>query len=293
MGSKGRITAAGAVVLRGEGDRREVLVVRRSTHKDWSLPKGKPKTDEDLPATAVREVHEETGVRIHLGLPVGQTRYDVGKQRKVVSWWMGIVEHERRRQPNKEVEKAVWMPLDKALEKLSYPNEAEILTRALELESAGTLLVVRHGKAMLRKHWTGSDARRPLSRRGRKQARQIRGLLAAYGTSELLSSTSTRCMQTLIPFALERNLPVVGISLLSEEEAEGHGSEVQQLMAATRRRIAAEGTTVAVCGHRPVLPDMRQGLEVPDKAMLVGEVLVVHLDPEGHPLTVENHKCIA
>lgn len=293
MGSKGRITAAGAVVLRGTDEAREVLVVRRSKYKDWSLPKGKPETDEDLPATAVREVHEETGVRIRLGMPLGKTNYTVGKRRKQVSWWLGIVEHERRRRPDKEVEKAVWMPVDKALKKLSYADEAAILKTALDISSAGTLLIVRHGKAMLRKHWTGSDARRPLSGRGRRQALRIRALLAAFGTREVVSSTSTRCMQTLIPFAREHDLPVVGIALLSEEEAEGNGPQVQQLMTAMRRRTAAEGNVVAVCGHRPVLPDMREGAGVVDKPMLVAEVLVIHLDEEGEPVAIETHKCAA
>jgi 8-oxo-dGTP pyrophosphatase MutT (NUDIX family) len=35
------ILAAGAVVWRPVGDRLEVLVIHRSRHDDWSLPKGK------------------------------------------------------------------------------------------------------------------------------------------------------------------------------------------------------------------------------------------------------------
>ena len=78
------LTAAGAVVLRQNKDVTEVLVIRRPAYKDWSLPKGKQKTDEDLPATAVREVFEETGVTIVLGPPAGSTRYKVDKRTKVV-----------------------------------------------------------------------------------------------------------------------------------------------------------------------------------------------------------------
>jgi len=293
MGSKGRITAAGAVVLRGDAERREVLVVRRSKYNDWSLPKGKPKADEDLPATAVREVHEETGVRIHLGLPVGTTRHRVDKRDKVVRWWVGIVDAERRRRPDKEIEKAVWMPVPKALAKLSYANEREMLEQALELASTGTVLLVRHGKAMLRKHWSGPDWHRPLSGRGRRQAKRLRPLLAAYGTSELVSSSSTRCMQTLAPFAEAQGLAVCGVGLLSEEEGEGHGEQVERYLEDLRSRCASQGQVVAVCGHRPVIPDMRAGLGVVDAPMLTAEVLVVHLGPDGEPIAVETHKSSA
>lgn len=288
--TKGQITAAGAVVLRGEPTHREVLVVRRNTYKDWSLPKGKVHTDEDLPATAVREVLEETGVTIRLGPPVRRTKYTVDKHPKVVHWWVGEVLKERRRRPDKEVEKAVWMPVEKALSKLSYDDERQVLTEALELCWSGTVLVVRHGKAMLRKHWSGTDAKRPLSGRGRRQSKRLPGLLQAYGVDELVSSSSTRCVQTLEPTAAALKLPLARVGLLSEEEAEGHGPAVQSYMRALAVSAAERGAHVAVCGHRPVLPDMREGLGVPDRPMLTGEVLVVHLDGRGEPMATEVHK---
>lgn len=287
---KGTITAAGAVVLRGSGEQREVLVVRRPAYKDWSLPKGKSKTDEDLPATAVREVKEETGVTVTLGLPLGRTKHTVDKRDKVVHWWVGRVLAERRRRPDKEVEKAVWMPLDKAFKKLSYDNEKDVLAKALDAERSGAVLVVRHGKAMLRRHWTGLDARRPLNARGRRQARRLPLLLEAYGVTEAISSTSTRCTQTLEPFATQHRLGMTLVGLLSEEEAEGHGDEVAQYMHELARRCAGEGRVVAVSGHRPVLPDMRRGLGLEDRPMLTAEVLVVHLDGDGVAIATEVHK---
>ncbi|GAA1395643.1 NUDIX hydrolase [Luteococcus peritonei] len=287
---KGTVTAAGAVVLRENKGVTEVLVVRRPAYKDWSLPKGKPKTDEDLPATAVREVLEETGVTVTLGQPVKRTRYKLDKQTKVVHWWVGRVVSERRRRPDKEVEKAVWMSVEKAEKKLSYADEVEVLHRALELPCGGTLLVVRHGKAMLRKHWSGTDAKRPLSARGRRQAKRLPALLAAFGTSELVSSSSTRCLQTLQPAAEAAKLPLAGISLLSEEEAEGHEKQVRAFMRELAHQAGREHSAIAVCGHRPVLPDMREGIGVADAAMLTGETLVVHLDEQGEVLSTETHK---
>lgn len=185
------------------------------------------------------------------------------------------------------------MPIDKALSKLSYEDEKQVLRNALELPATSTLLVVRHGKAMLRKHWNGDDWHRPLSSRGRRQSRRMVGLLTAYGTTRLVSSTSTRCMQTLIPKARASAMPIAGVSLLSEEEAEGKSREVQDFVAELCRETARKNEVVAVCGHRPVLPDMRAGAGVKDAAMLTGEVLVVHLDDKGRAVATETHKSSA
>lgn len=291
MSKKARQHAAGAVVLRTRDGVDEVLLVHRPKYKDWSLPKGKPFIDEPLPATAVREVLEETGVSIHLGVPLGTTKYTVGQQPKAVHWWLAHCVAQRKHRKDSEVDKVRWFPVDQALKKLSYANERPILRNAMDApRDTGTLLVVRHGKAMLRKHWSGRDDRRPIGSRGRQQARNLVPLLAAYGVDELASSWSTRCMQTLDPAREKLGLPVTGISLLSEEEALGHSTQVQRLMRLWARELGGRGGVMAVCGHRPVLPDMRLGLGVPDKPMLTAETLVVHLDGQGRAIAVETHK---
>jgi hypothetical protein len=56
-------THAGGVVLRGHGSRRCVLLVEASDDpRQWVLPKGHIEAREHPRETAVREVHEETGV---------------------------------------------------------------------------------------------------------------------------------------------------------------------------------------------------------------------------------------
>ena len=215
-------------------------------------------------------VREETGLTISLGQSAGRTRYKVGKNTKVVHWWVGRVLAERRRRPDKEVEKAVWMTVEKASAKLSYADEVAMLQQAVELPCGGTLLVVRHGKAMLRKRLTA--------------------LLQAFGTAELISSTSTRCLQTLQPCADASKLPLAGVGLLSEEDAQGHGHAVRAFMRELANQAGREKTAIAVCGHRPVLPDMREALGVGDKPMLTAETLVVHVDGDGAVVSVETHK---
>ena len=69
------VHAAGAIVWRGTGRTLEVLLVHRPRYDDWSWPKGKLDPGESLPACAVREVAEETGHSIVLGLPLPQVKY--------------------------------------------------------------------------------------------------------------------------------------------------------------------------------------------------------------------------
>ena len=70
--SPGRpILAGGAVVTREDQPRgTEVLIIHRKRYDDWTLPKGKIEVGESVPACAVREVREETGVTIRLNVPL-------------------------------------------------------------------------------------------------------------------------------------------------------------------------------------------------------------------------------
>lgn len=53
--------SAGGVVLRGEGRRRQVLLVRPRGRRGWTLPKGTLEPGEAVRDGALREVREETG----------------------------------------------------------------------------------------------------------------------------------------------------------------------------------------------------------------------------------------
>src|SRR5215212_1167668 len=83
----GEVRAAGAVVLR----RGQVLLVHRPAYDDWSFPKGKLDRGEPSPVAAVREVGEETGVRVRLGMPLSTQSYPHGGRTKVVDYWVARV----------------------------------------------------------------------------------------------------------------------------------------------------------------------------------------------------------
>ena len=64
--------------------------MHRKKYRDWSLPKGKTDNGETVPVAAVREVWEESGAQIRLGIPLDRKVYDLDKStRKYVSWWAG------------------------------------------------------------------------------------------------------------------------------------------------------------------------------------------------------------
>lgn len=282
-----KIRAAGAVVLRGEGDDREVLAVHRQRYDDWSLPKGKGKVDELAPHTAIREVLEETGYSVRLGLRLPSMRYQVSKGPKKVEYWRAEIVEEVGFEPSNEVDRVRWMPIHKAMRKLTYADERRVLSAALLKPTTTPLVLVRHGKAMLRKDWSGRDQERRLTARGRRQAAVLSQLLGAYGVDSLVSSSSTRCVETLRPYALKRDLQIVTEDVLTEEEGTVRPKDVRRF---TSKLLNSIEVPTAVCGHRPVLPSMFEGLGLDPRPMVVGEAIVVHRDAEGERVAVEVHK---
>jgi 8-oxo-dGTP diphosphatase len=70
----------------------EVVIIHRRRYEDWTLPKGKAEAGEPVPVCAVREVHEETGVTIRLGVPLDSITYEAGNAGlKKVDYWGGVV----------------------------------------------------------------------------------------------------------------------------------------------------------------------------------------------------------
>lgn len=287
MSKKPSVLAAGTIVFREKADRLQVLLIHRPTYSDWTLPKGKPKPDEDLAVAAVRETFEETGVRVRLGVRLAPVRYQIPKGIKQVQYWVGQYLEQRPRKPDDEVDKVKWFDLEEARQKLTYGDEVNVLDEALRRNGhTQAVLIVRHGKAMERKNWSGPDQNRTLSARGRRQAARLVELLAAYGVTRVVSSSSKRCVLTVKPFCEAKGVPLEKVDLLSEEGAEGHEDEVTAFV---RKAAKKESGVVAFCGHRPVIPAMQRGLSIEPRPMLTGEVLAVHFRG-GEVVSMDIHK---
>jgi 8-oxo-dGTP diphosphatase len=121
------VRAAGGVVVRGEGDGREVVLVHRPAYDDWSIPKGKCRRRESDEDCAVREVEEETGLRCELGEELRTVTYTdaSGRPKQARYWLMRPVAGELR--PRHEVDDARWVPIGEAELLLSYDRDRDVL----------------------------------------------------------------------------------------------------------------------------------------------------------------------
>lgn len=102
------------------------------------FPKGAPERGESLERAALREVGEETGLRVSVREPLGSIRYQFTRggggvrfQKTVYHFLMrasgGSVEDH-----DEEYDRVQWFPAEEALRLLTFPNEAEVVRRAVQ-----------------------------------------------------------------------------------------------------------------------------------------------------------------
>jgi len=125
--ARGPLVAAGGVVLRGAG-KPLIAVVQMRRQKSWVLPKGKLRKNESILEAAKREAIEETGRDVTVHEYLGQIGYVSGGRPKVVKFWRMEAQGKPKALMD-DVERVVWLPLDKAISKLSRPREKDFLRK--------------------------------------------------------------------------------------------------------------------------------------------------------------------
>jgi 8-oxo-(d)GTP phosphatase len=268
------VLAAGAVVF-GPGKR--VLLVHRPRYDDWSFPKGKLDPGEHVTSAAVREVEEETGLHVRLGPPLHDQRYPIaGGRMKTVSYWVGRAVGDgdvSRYRPNAEIDQVAWVPYDEARTRLSYDHDRDTLREAYPVRRrTHAIVVLRHGDARSRKMWRSQDDRlRPLLQAGRMQAQRVIPLLAAYDVTRIVSSSSTRCVETVAPYSDTTGWKLELQDELSEEDASAES------VARIVDELVDGDESAVICSHRPVLPSVYEALGLEDSRLAPGGMLVVHV----------------
>ncbi len=288
-GDSDLIRAAGAVVWRPGQTGRDIVLVHRPRYDDWSLPKGKCERDEHVLTTAVREVREETGLRVVLGRRLTPSVYQSAGGVKRVSYWAARSTGSDGFVPNHEVDEVRWLPAAQARDRLSYERDVAVLDEF----SAGPVMTVplvllRHAAAGRKSDWArdraaageqpgAADLARPLDARGVAEADILAGLLACYGKCQVITSAAERCVATVRPYAAATGVPVQAepaLTIMSEPVSDadllpagaptgprsgsGRPASRAEQGAGLAASLAVSGEPTLICAHRENLPGLTE-----------------------------------
>ena len=253
------VSAAGALPWRRRHGELQVALVHRPSYGDWSWPKGKLDPAEEWPVAAVREVFEETGLRVRLGrsLPSSEYPVQVGTGQpatKKVRYWSAEVVGGDGTLVN-EIDEVAWLDVEAATARLSYDRDHDQLRALVRADRAGTLttwplVIVRHAKSRARSKWPDADSLRPLNVRGRERAEALIPILAAYGVTRVVTSPSVRCLDTVLPYAAATG----HIARLQAGLSEEGFAEQPERAPYHLTRLLERGEAAVVCSHGPVIP---------------------------------------
>ncbi len=288
------VFAAGALCWREVDGQLLLAIIHRKRYGDWSWPKGKVDPGESLPQAAVREIREETGLKVKLGVHLGTQNYMLQNgAAKEVHYWAAKVSDkalaESTFKPDEEVERIEWKTPKEIDDLLSYEQDKEFLVKLVDLHSKGLLqtkpfILLRHARATPRGQWPKDEAHRPLLPLGEEQAKAIVPILAAYGIKKVVSSPWARCANTVMPYVRKKGLKLIERGQLTEF---GNANGPQRT-AKTVEKLLATGSAAVLCSHRPALPTILDAISknaTPAQEILIhearalepGQMLVVHL----------------
>ena len=130
-------TSAGGIVIRFADEIPQFVAGRRRRERDgsaWTLPKGTPIPGETLEETALREVGEETGLRVRIISPLDSIKYTFVQRgmriHKTVHYFImepiggSLEDHDR------EFDEVRWVSFEEARSLLSFETERSLVDLA-------------------------------------------------------------------------------------------------------------------------------------------------------------------
>jgi 8-oxo-dGTP diphosphatase len=130
--------SAGGVAFQKQGEEIQIVLISVGQLKRWQLPKGQISPWESIEAAAQREVREEGGIETELLGLIDTIEYwyysGSGEKRvryhKFVHFYLlryrsgNVLDHDA------EVNEAIWMEIDQALDMLAFKSERSIVEKA-------------------------------------------------------------------------------------------------------------------------------------------------------------------
>ncbi len=127
--------AAGIILFRERHGDRQYLLIKNRGGGHWGFPKGHIEPGEDEATAALREVREEVGIH-HVELIPGfveRDRYTFLRRGRPVNKELVLFlaySPEDGAPSLPEIEAMEWVPFPQALERLTYPEQREVLRKA-------------------------------------------------------------------------------------------------------------------------------------------------------------------
>ena len=260
------VIAAGALLWRKEKDGLKVLLIHRGRYDDWSWPKGKLDKGEGIAEAAVREIKEETGLKVSLGPKLYECKYELDNgSAKIVHYWSAQVSDSALRkqkfEPDEEVSSFKWVTPSEAKKLLTYEHDNDPLVALIELYDSNLLetkpiIILRHAKATPRDQWKKGEVTRPLLPTGLVQAAALTTTLNAYAPKLAVTSNWKRCKDTILPYLNKHKIKHSERSQLSELGSKNGPKRTTKLI----QKLIEEGKGAVICTHRPTLPTIVKAL---------------------------------
>ena len=121
--------SCGAVVYRQGETGVEVLIIKHKNGGHWAFPKGHVEKKETEPETALREIKEETGLKVELdtGFREMVTYSPKPNVMKDVIYFAAKAKKDSARPQPEEVLELRWEPPQEALALVTYATDREVL----------------------------------------------------------------------------------------------------------------------------------------------------------------------
>lgn len=128
----------GIIPLRKQGEDWHVLLIQHGSAKYWGFPKGHAEQGETPQESAVRELFEETHLKIVRFLSEAkiEEHYNFffrGKRVDKTVWYFVAEVEGNVKLQKEEVSDSKWIPLDQAVEYLTYKTDKSVCLQTIEI----------------------------------------------------------------------------------------------------------------------------------------------------------------
>lgn len=125
--------SCGALIYRKKHDEYELLLIRHRCGGHWSFPKGHVENNETETETALREIHEETGLQVTLqkGFRQCVEYFPKPHVKKQVVYFLATPEGDDTvHRQEEEISEYRWCPLSAVGEAVTFKNDKNLVEEA-------------------------------------------------------------------------------------------------------------------------------------------------------------------